>query len=234
MPPKGAGKRGAAEAFPAADAPVPLPLLTPAELKVVELQLFKGGVLTKAEFAALHTEYARFLRLHLSGFPAVPSEPVDSMWHAHILCTREYKAWCARHNGSEMLHHNPGAGSAQGYAQTLAAYATLFGGSPPAALWPPPAAAAAPASAAAAAAAAPAAKRAKKAAAAAPAPALAPAKAKDTWVCLRKPWSSDMKKCSATLYCSRECQEEHRATKPEEQRRRFKIPMPQRHCGPCC
>ena len=86
-----------------------LPELTSSELEVVDKVLQKGGKLSKAETTALTQEYLRFLRLLLNGVKAVPSEPVDAMWHAHVLCTKQYQAWCGRHNGGAFLHHEHAA-----------------------------------------------------------------------------------------------------------------------------
>ena len=92
--------------------------------------------MTGAKFAPLLAEYKAFLELKLDGTLAVPSDCVDHVWHAHILCTKEYFTWCGRHNGGNYLHHDPSSGTKDAYEATLAAYAKLHHRSAPVAFWP--------------------------------------------------------------------------------------------------
>lgn len=93
--------------------------------------------------ALLH-EYLRFAYLAWTGnTSATPSEVVDRAWHAHILCTRSYAAFCEATTG-RLLHHDPGSGDenekkgfAQAYLETLGRYESEFG-TPPGAFWPRP------------------------------------------------------------------------------------------------
>ena len=39
---------------------------------------------------------------------AVPTRNADKIWHAHILHTREYMAFCKKVFGVDYIHHNPG------------------------------------------------------------------------------------------------------------------------------
>lgn len=90
-------------------------------------------------------EYKRFVYLAMTvGRPMCPSEAVDQVWHLHLTYTRSY--W-QRFCGEVLkgpLHHDPTrGGEAEGpkhwamYADTLLAYAEVFGEEPPADLWPP-------------------------------------------------------------------------------------------------
>lgn len=87
-------------------------------------------------------EYLRFAYLAWTGrSSATPSEIVDRVWHAHILCTRSYEAFC-RETAGRTLHHDPGSGDdaeregfKQAYRETLRRYQDEFG-RPPQAFWP--------------------------------------------------------------------------------------------------
>lgn len=89
-------------------------------------------------------EYLRFAYLALSGSgSSTPSETVDGAWHAHILCTRSYAAFCKAIGRT--LHHDPGTGASEeregfgsAYRATWVRYRAEFG-EPPAAFWPRPA-----------------------------------------------------------------------------------------------
>lgn len=93
--------------------------------------------------ALLH-EYLRFAYLAWTGdTSATPSEVVDRAWHAHILCTRSYAAFCEVAAG-RLLHHDPGSGDeaekegfGQAYLETLRRYEAEFG-PPPQGFWPRP------------------------------------------------------------------------------------------------
>ena len=88
-------------------------------------------------------EYLRFMALLTqSEAPLSPSDPIDTVWHLHLLHTREYREnFCGRVVGRFVDHH-PGTGlpgeaekHAAQYAATLAAYRARFG-TPPPDLWP--------------------------------------------------------------------------------------------------
>jgi len=72
--------------------------LTSDEIRVVKIQFDKDTCFPR--FDALLKEYCRFLELKLSNpnMPVAPSYLIDKLWHAHILATREYLAFCERHN----------------------------------------------------------------------------------------------------------------------------------------
>ena len=59
-------------------------------------------------------DYRHFwaLNLRYPGFPIVPSETIDEVWHQHILFTQQYAADCAAIFG-EFRHHVPHFGRAQ-------------------------------------------------------------------------------------------------------------------------
>jgi len=88
-------------------------------------------------------EYKRFCFLAATlPNPVTPSEEIDEVWHLHLLYSRDYwDIWCAKILQTK-LHHDPTQGGpaeaakfrAQ-YAETLAAYETVFG-PPPATFWP--------------------------------------------------------------------------------------------------
>lgn len=101
---------------------------------------------THAEAARAIGEYKRFLFLAaVAGHPVSPSEPVDHVWHLHLLYTRSYwKSLCQKVLGFE-LHHEPTQGGHNErekfddwYARTLESYRLHFNESPPPDLWPPP------------------------------------------------------------------------------------------------
>ena len=56
----------------------------------------------------LETEYKRFIFLNIAyrGEIIPIAGAVDELWHAHILFTRDYSAFCNTVNG-EYIHHNP-------------------------------------------------------------------------------------------------------------------------------
>lgn len=77
----------------------------------------------------LFEEYLRFITIKVasagSGFDPIPSELVDSMWQAHILCTRLYTAFCSPLTKSKgLIHRNQSAltipvSSQTGYRQSI-------------------------------------------------------------------------------------------------------------------
>jgi len=88
-------------------------------------------------------EYRRFAFLAVAaGHPVSPSDPVDQVWHLHLLYTRDYwEEFCGRVLGTP-LHHGPARGGAaevdkftDWYARTRASYRRFFG-EPPVEFWP--------------------------------------------------------------------------------------------------
>ena len=51
------------------------------------------------------------------------------------LAPQEYEAFCVRCNGGKMVHHEPGIGSEETYAETLLSYERLFKEAPPRSIW---------------------------------------------------------------------------------------------------
>lgn len=78
--------------------------------------------------------YKRFLYLgEQLDFPAVPTRDIDTMFHAHILHTRQYMADCDRLFG-HYIHHTPAPAGAKEnlemrrqFDRTEAAYRETFG-----------------------------------------------------------------------------------------------------------
>lgn len=84
-------------------------------------------------------EYLRYMALKRQHpkDSLVPSAAVDAVWHVHILCTKEYAAFCERNFG-HFVHHDPLAGKVKDYLATLKAYAEAFGEDAPTVFWEPP------------------------------------------------------------------------------------------------
>lgn len=76
-------------------------------LDLIERYLLSKGI-PAGQVSMARADYYRFLLL----VRALPSEGVrptaaaDEFWHAHILHTKQYSAWTARHFG-RFLHHVP-------------------------------------------------------------------------------------------------------------------------------
>jgi hypothetical protein len=110
--PASATKRARLEQEPESDAAErEVDLLTDEEAKVVRIQFEKEVDLHpfSFNFDDLKKEYCRFMHLKLK-YPSIsfaPSSLLDKFWHAHILCTRQYLAFCVRSNNSEFIHHDP-------------------------------------------------------------------------------------------------------------------------------
>ena len=90
-------------------------------------------------------EYKKFLYLTIvAEHQIVPSDPVDQVWHAHLLVTQSYwEDFCPNVLG-QTLHHHPARGGHKEraefhklYLQTIESYRKYFG-SPPVDLWAPP------------------------------------------------------------------------------------------------
>lgn len=71
-----------------------------------------------------------------------PSNIIDLIWHSHILCTREYREYCASMFGKFLDHHPTimntkyARNDNQGYENTIRIYKELFGVIPPYTWWP--------------------------------------------------------------------------------------------------
>ena len=83
--------------------------------------------------AALVDEYLKFMTVRRDTPLSTvfqPSPYIDEVWHAHILCTKDYHTFCKRVFG-HYLHHNPGDGTGgfgyDNYENTLNAYSKRFG-----------------------------------------------------------------------------------------------------------
>ena len=120
-----------------------IPTLTDEERRVVLVQYEKENEPDDAE--SLIVEYLRFMAIKIREkdavvFGAAPSKMIDEMWHAHILSTREYFAFCDRHNDGGYLHHDPSMVDVPTrYRLTWIYYIELFGEPQNATIWPPPA-----------------------------------------------------------------------------------------------
>jgi hypothetical protein len=89
-------------------------------------------------------EYKKFIYLAcVSGRTVTPSEEVDSVWHLHLIYTRDYwNRFCADLL-KRPIHHGPTeGGKAEAdryrdcYRETLHLYRTEFGAAPPDDMWP--------------------------------------------------------------------------------------------------
>lgn len=127
-----------------------MPTLTDEEKRVILIQYEKENECDDAE--SLFTEYLKFMAIKIrekdtDDKRAAPSKMIDEMWHAHILSTKEYFAFCDRHNDGDYLHHDPTMVDVPSrYRLTMTRYVELFGwDSSPAQLsmlqriWPVPA-----------------------------------------------------------------------------------------------
>lgn len=110
-----------------------LPHLLPLEQQLLEFQLMRLG---PAAEPGLLTAYALFLALKLLRPSVQPSPRIDDVWHAHILCSRDYLTFCGRHNNGDYLHHDPVGGTVRNYHETLLLHRQLVG-EPDARFWPP-------------------------------------------------------------------------------------------------
>ena len=116
-------------------------ILTDDEKRVVIIQYEKENDTDNID--SLITEYLKFMQIKIAekdtdGKKAAPSNAIDEMWHAHILSTKEYFAFCARYNGAEYLHHDPSLTDVPArYLLTMQRYRELFGSDPlDKAIWP--------------------------------------------------------------------------------------------------
>jgi hypothetical protein len=120
-----------------------VPTLTDEEKRVVLVQYEKENESDDAE--SLIVEYLRFMAIKIreekdaEDKRAAPPKMIDEMWHAHILSTKEYFAFCARHNDGEYIHHDPSmVGVLSRYISTRLRYIELFDDVPKAPIWPFP------------------------------------------------------------------------------------------------
>lgn len=97
-----------------------------------------------AEYAArVIEEYRRFLFLGVTcPHPVTPSDPVDQVWHLHLLYTKSYWIDLCQETLGRPFHHGPSKGGINEdrkygdlYLRTLESYTHHFG-PPPADLWP--------------------------------------------------------------------------------------------------
>jgi len=92
----------------------------------------------------LFVELLRYLYLKISTKSIVGpcSKSVDMMWHAFVLCTKQYKQFCDDENDGQFLHHDPSlfvSGTASGavaYYQTLSLYVRRYKEEPSMEYWP--------------------------------------------------------------------------------------------------
>ncbi|WP_324671411.1 hypothetical protein [Hymenobacter sp. GOD-10R] len=89
-------------------------------------------------------EYKKFMfLLCLAPHPLTPSDPVDQVWHLHLLYTQSYwVAFCDQVLGRP-IHHGPTKGGPSEqtkfenwYERTKQLYHTTFNALPPADIWP--------------------------------------------------------------------------------------------------
>ncbi len=93
---------------------------------------------------SLELEYKRFLVMATAktGEKLPISGPVDKLWHAHMLFSKDYAALSQAACGT-MIHHAPAVTDQEQadlkplyFGGTIPLYAKLFGEEPPADLWP--------------------------------------------------------------------------------------------------
>jgi hypothetical protein len=88
-------------------------------------------------------EYRKFMLLcNLYPQAMTPSVHVDTVWHLHLLYTRNYHSFCVEALGCNYLHHEPSKGGpvedqifTDFYAATLKMYSEVFGSIPPESIW---------------------------------------------------------------------------------------------------
>lgn len=91
------------------------------------------------------SEYKKFTFLAVvADHPVAPSDPVDQVWHLHLLYTHSYWDEFCPNILQQSLHHGPTQGGRteqakfqDWYAKTLSSYVTFFG-EPPSDIWPSP------------------------------------------------------------------------------------------------
>ncbi|MBX9877523.1 MAG: glycine-rich domain-containing protein-like [Candidatus Obscuribacterales bacterium] len=88
-------------------------------------------------------EYKRFMLLtKLYPDRMVPSVHVDTVWHLHLLYTRNYHLFCKNALSSDFVHHEPSKGGNEEdsffaglYDDTLSRYQDVFARIPPEEIW---------------------------------------------------------------------------------------------------
>lgn len=118
-----------------------VPTLTDEEKRVVMIQYEKENDSDGAQ--ALLVEYLKFMQIKIgeqdtTDKKVAPSKKIDEMWHAHILSTKEYFAFCERYNDGEYIHHDPSMTDVPTrYTLTWQKYFELFGSNPKnLSIWP--------------------------------------------------------------------------------------------------
>jgi hypothetical protein len=89
-------------------------------------------------------EYKKFiLLLCVADHPLTPSDPVDQVWHLHLLYTESYWIDFCERVLNRKIHHGPTKGGVSErnkfedwYSKTLKLYQQVFSATPPQALWP--------------------------------------------------------------------------------------------------
>ena len=117
-----------------------VPTLTDEEKRVVMIQYEKEN---DSEGAEALSEYLKFMQIKIgeqdtTDKKVAPSKKIDEMWHAHILSTKEYFAFCDRYNDGEYIHHDPSMTDVPArYTLTWRKYFELFGSWPKnLSIWP--------------------------------------------------------------------------------------------------
>lgn len=92
---------------PTAEQQIRLRRLAEWDLSLVRSVAIRHGM-SEANIDEAITEYRKFIALHIFDGRRnfVMSEPVDPVWHSHILCTRDYERFCNEVLG-RFLHHLP-------------------------------------------------------------------------------------------------------------------------------
>jgi len=90
-------------------------------------------------------EYKRFMFLAcVSGHSVTPSDPVDQVWHLHLLYTQSYWVEFCKHILGKEIHHGPTKGGTEEgdryrdlYSKTINSYKIFFIENPPKDIWQP-------------------------------------------------------------------------------------------------
>jgi hypothetical protein len=116
-----------------------IPKILPTEKNPIMIQFGKSHPEhTQVMVDKILFEYLSFMYLKIEHPDKLfaPSLLVDAMWHAHILSTKEYSAFCARHNRGIFIHHDPTLGYGdQRYQETLKEYQQAFNQDPDKLVW---------------------------------------------------------------------------------------------------
>jgi len=106
-------------------------------------RLMRENGWTKEYTLEVIEEYKKFMFLvAVSGHPVSPADPVDQVWHLHLIYTKSYwDDFCYGILGTP-VHHNPTKGGkserqkhVKTYDQTAESYQRYFGTSQPAHIW---------------------------------------------------------------------------------------------------